>query len=325
MGNRRWSAKKETANNPLLGWLGRFCLWYWDHFDRCRTTKALAYLRSRFKWDWCSVVLTLDDDRKHAHNEKYAHHGDEANGRKRMSSTCRTDKTQDKEQIRQERQDRVPPLRRDNFRQTETWQTGRERSTSRNPGRDDPSPRKPRTPPHPTTRSPTPNRRVNPQPWREDRRKHSKTPQGRRTMPNRPGTAPGRILDKYRKTDTSRSTSSTRTSRTVATSDRRTLAEFRHMAKLSSTAPILRSELWYQTFWSGLFSTTLLSAKSSHQHSWICTGIHCPVRAMDYRNNDGTWLDLVPQTPDQSIFSTSRQHNAVRTNSICTAIPSEWD
>ena len=87
---------------------------------------------------------------------------------------------QERQEIRQERQGRVPPLRGDNFRQPESPQPSRNRSKSRNPSRDQSTPRRPRTPPRPPRRSPTPNRspspaqgsgarRVNTPPWREER------------------------------------------------------------------------------------------------------------------------------------------------------------
>ena len=99
---------------------------------------------------------------------------------------------QDRQEVRQERQDRVPPLRRDNFRYAESPHPNRNRSMSRNTGRDQSTPRRPRTPSRPP-RSPTPNRASAPArgsgerrgttpPWREERgRQRSETPQGRRT------------------------------------------------------------------------------------------------------------------------------------------------
>ena len=53
---------------------------------------------------------------------------------------------QDREEIRQERQDSAPPLRRDNFRTTESSQQNTERSESRSRGRDHSTPGRPRTP-----------------------------------------------------------------------------------------------------------------------------------------------------------------------------------
>ena len=69
---------------------------------------------------------------------------------------------QERQEIQQERQDQVPPLRRDNFRQPESPQPSRNRSTRRNRCRDQSTPRRPRTPPRPPPRSPTPNRSPSP-------------------------------------------------------------------------------------------------------------------------------------------------------------------
>ena len=86
---------------------------------------------------------------------------------------------QEHEEIRQERQHTVPPLRRDNFRQTERSQQDRESSESQQRGRDRSTPR--------GARASTPARASasasgSTPPWREDRgRQRSATPQGRRT------------------------------------------------------------------------------------------------------------------------------------------------
>ena len=180
-----------------------------------------------------------------------------------------------------------------------------------NPGRDPSSPRQPRTPPRPPPQSPSPRRTPEPArssgyhhgstpPWREreERRQRSETPPSRRTR--------SRSRTHNRSTQGAFWTNTGRHSRW----DVPDVPEPPAPPLIRQTsAQWLNSGAWQndpapptnRNSGGDYFQPSYFRQNPNNSSVAYMPGYQVPYDRW-IQNRDGTWLDLVPQTPDQSIY-----------------------
>ena len=184
-------------------------------------------------------------------------------------------------EIRQERQDTVPPLRRDNFRQTERSQQDRESSESRQRGRDRSTPR--------GTRASTPARASasasgSTPPWREDRgRQRSATPQGRRTLAR---ATPGEHIGP--------------TLAINSTSNNSIISQLK-VQQYGQQRP--REPYQSRHHGQSYYQQPYYRYNQRNSSVEYVPGDQLPYERW-HRHADGTWIDMVPQFPEDSIEET---------------------